>query len=224
MSMRIVLFAGLVISLIILSVFRTREEVEQQRLQQLKTSYSQLENRSGQLRQAISTMKSLEQSSQNAQLRSALEDALRDADNHKNQIQTAISALPKVPAMVTGVRIVGGGESQQVTQLKSELGAAESRQQALREQVAKLPTTSPDSIALKDVVLSNIKPEPTAAPPSSVSGTSTRLFAVQVGITAVFGLLAIWTIVSNTRGKTNAKNQEWAFATIGTIVGFWLKG
>jgi hypothetical protein len=227
--MRILMFVVLVLCLIALSIYRSHEEGEQRKLQQLRTSYDQLNDRSVHLQRAIKAINEIETVKKNSEVRSALEAALQQADTQKSRIQSEIANLPKPSLPISvGVAVVGnkaaGGDSPQVKQLKDQLALSESHEQSIRDKIATMPATSPDSTAIKNLVLQSTVGTPAQNAPSSSSvGTTNRVFWVQVGITLVFGLTAAWTIVRE-RGKANAKNKEWAFATVGTIVGFWLKG
>src|SRR5258708_27357240 len=227
--MRILVFVVLILCLTALSVYRSRNEAEQRKLQQLTTSYALLKDRSLQLHGAVKAINEIETVKKNSEVRSGLETALQQADDQKRQIQTEISNLPKPPPMLIGVEIVGdkagNGDSPQVRKLTEQLAMSESQQQSIRDKIAAIPTTSPDSSAIKNVVLQSTGVTATqSASGSSSVGIPMRIFWVRVGFTLVFGLASIWIIVRKDKGREITKNREWAFATVGTIVGFWLKG
>jgi hypothetical protein len=56
--------------------------------------------------------------------------------------------------------------------------------------------------------------------PNSVGAGLTAEFVVQVGVTAILLIATLLVILSKRYAEAD---KHWAYATIGTIVGFWLK-
>jgi hypothetical protein len=79
--------------------------------------------------------------------------------------------------------------------------------------------------------LASPAPKPAAPTPSAPAPTPTPAPApsapaaayMPLVITAVFGLAALWIILSNGY-KVDPEARKWAFGTLGLIVGYWLKG
>jgi hypothetical protein len=61
---------------------------------------------------------------------------------------------------------------------------------------------------------------PNVVPPNSVGAGLTAEFVVQAGVTAVLLIATLLVILSKRYADAD---KRWAYATIGTIVGFWLK-
>jgi hypothetical protein len=243
--MRILLFALTVICFACLGIYRERQESEQRRAEQAaitqKLSYDRLteqsdrvRERSEELRRAITAINQVGQQSKayNDSLAS-LQSALEQATTQATQIQQQIAQLPKPKPMPVGVVVTGGtGESPDLKRLTIELQAAQKNVDDLRARVANLPPASPDANAIKDVVLGQRGPgteNPAESPqhtPTASGGAQQEpgRYWVQVAITLAFGLSAIIMIFKPSLGSQNVKNREWAFATIGTIIGFWLHG
>lgn len=51
--------------------------------------------------------------------------------------------------------------------------------------------------------------------------TDTRPFFLQVGFTVAVGITALILLLSR---KRQPKDKYWAYATLGTLVGYWLRG
>jgi hypothetical protein len=47
------------------------------------------------------------------------------------------------------------------------------------------------------------------------------LMAVQIGVSAFLGVPAIYMVLSK---KYTAREKNWAYSTLGLIMGFWLRG
>jgi hypothetical protein len=73
----------------------------------------------------------------------------------------------------------------------------------------------------KPVAAEPASPQLTSAP--APSNAPFILPYMPIIVTAVFGLAALWVILS-TRYKTDEETRKWAFGVLGLIVGYWLKG
>ena len=75
---------------------------------------------------------------------------------------------------------------------------------------------------------SPVTPAPTAPSPSAPTSSaplqsSPAAAYMPLVITTIFGLAALWIILSNGY-KLDEEARKWAFGTLGLIVGYWLKG
>lgn len=64
-------------------------------------------------------------------------------------------------------------------------------------------------------------PAPTSSEPTNYETSSPAIAPyMPYLVTAILGLASLWMILF----KTDDEGRKWAFATLGTIVGYWLKG
>lgn len=218
--MRIVLFVVTVLSLLGLSIYKSREDSERASVEGLQTKLAQVDQGRAALQGAATAISAAEPSGGNSEQIAAIQTELQKSETTASQLRERISALPQRPR-VKGKPIVGAGTTPQVAAFQKEVQAQEQQQQNLRQRLQALETTTPASTAIKNNALA-AQPTPTTAtegegtPPE---GGSNQILYVQLGLSLVFGLAALLMLFRT----TTKENREWAFGTIGTILGFWLK-